>query len=262
MRKDRLTRQEQSLRFKLLLEYVFIFRYATRAQLDLFAQIAIKLRYPQRLIEYALSKGYLDRYYEPKFMTKIYFLTQKAKDFLYPDPLIEHYSFEKGSIGEGNFLRHNLLVDTFFLLNRYIEASLKKWQSGWLLRRLNKRRSGTIPDALFITADSKKIAVDVITEHTGLASLKHMVNFYQAEIENNHKYQAVLIVASCTYRYEHLRKYLFAINPSFCPKAFILTEPEMLGETGSCFYQDKLRIIEVAFRLAGGTKNANPQQSS
>lgn len=54
MRQGRLPKQEQSLRFKLLFEYIF--RYATRAQLDLFAQTAIKPRYPQRLIEYALSK--------------------------------------------------------------------------------------------------------------------------------------------------------------------------------------------------------------
>ena len=128
MRKGRLTKQEQSLRFKLLLEYVFIFRYATRAQLDLYAQTAIKLRYPQRLIEYALNKGYLGRYYEPRFNAKIYFLNKKGEDFLYDDqPLIEHYGFEKGNIGENSFLEHNLLMDTYFLLNRYIEASLKKW---------------------------------------------------------------------------------------------------------------------------------------
>ncbi len=260
MRKGRLTKQEQSLRFKLLLEYVFIFRYATRAQLDLFAQTAIKLRYPQRLIEYALSKGYLGRYYEPKFKTKIYFLTKKGKDFLYDgQPLIEHYSFEKGNIGENSFLEHNLLMDTYFLLNRYIEVGLKKWQSEWLLRRLSKQRLGTIPDALFVT-DSKKIAVETVIEHKGLDSLKHTVTFYQSEIEKNYKYRAVLVVASCSNQYEYLKKYLPAINPSFYSKAFILTELGML-EQGICFYQDKLRVIEEVFRLVGGIKDENHEQT-
>jgi hypothetical protein len=243
MKKGRLTKQEQSLRFKLLLEYVFIFRYATRAQLDLFAQTAIKLRFPQRLIEYALSKGYLGRYYEPKFKAKIYFLTKKGEDFLYDDqPLIEHYSFEKGNIGENSFLEHNLLIDTYFLLNRYIEVGLKKWQSEWLLRRLSKQRVGTIPDALFVTADSKKIAVETLIEHKGLASLKHTVTFYQSEIEKNYKYHAVLVVASCSNQYEYLKKYLLAINPIFCSKAFILTELGMLEQSGCCLYQNKLMV--------------------
>lgn len=262
MKKGRLTIEEQEYRFKFLTEFVFIFRYATRPQLNLYAQTAIKLRYPQRLIEYVLNKGYLGRYYESKFMTKIYFLTQKAEELLYADqPLIEHYSFEKGSVGESNFLKHNLLVDAYLLLNKYIEVSLRKWHSGWLLRRLNKQGLRRIPDALFETADSKKISVEVITEHTGLDSLKHMVRFYQAEIENNHNYQAVLIIASCAYRYEHLRKYLFAITPGFCPKAFILTEPEMLEQSGCCLYQDKLRVIEEAFKLVGGIKDGNREQS-
>lgn len=87
-----------------------------------------------------------------------------------------------------------------------------------------------------------------------------MVRFYQAEIENDHKYQTALIIASCAYRYEHLKKYLFEINPGFCPKAFILTEPEMLEETGSCLYQDKLMAIEGAFRLVGGIKDGNHEQ--
>lgn len=263
MKKGRLTKREQASRFKLLFEFVFTFRYAARPHLNLYAQTAIKLRYPQRLIEYALNKGYLDRYYEPKLMAKIYFLTRKAKDFLYSDhPLINHYNFEKGSVGEIGFLKHNLLVDTYFMLNKYLEVGLKKWQSNWLLRRLNKQRLGRIPNGIFETADSKKIAVEVIIEHTGLASLKHMVNFYQVEIETSHKYQAVLMLASCAYHYEHLRKYLFAIDLDFCSKAFILTEPDILGETGCCFYQDKLRTIEAALQLAGGIKNENSQQNS
>lgn len=156
MRKGRLTIEEQTLRFKFLFMFVFTFRYATRPQLNLFVKTIMKIHYPQRLIEYALNKGYLGRYYEPKFITKIYFLTQKAEGFLYDDqPLVEHYSFEKGSIGEGNFLKHNLLVDTYFLLNKYIEMNLQKWQSAWLLRRLNKQRR-RIPNAFFETASSKK----------------------------------------------------------------------------------------------------------
>jgi len=261
MRKGRLTKQEQSLRFKLLLEHVFIFRYATRAQLDLFAQTAIKLRFPQRLIEYALKQGYLGRYYEPKFKTKIYFLTKKGVDFLYDDqPLIKHYSFEKGNIAENSFLEHNLLIDTYFLLNRYIEVSLKKWQSGWLLRRLNKQRLGTVPDALFVITDSKKIAVETVIEHKGLASLRNIVTFYQSEIDKNYKYHAVLVVASCSNQYEYLKKNLPVIDHSFCSKAFILTEPGML-EDGCCLYQDKLRVIEEAFRLVGGIKDENHKQT-
>ena len=174
--------------------------------------------------------------------------------------LIEHYSFEKGNIGENSFLEYNLLIDTYFLLNRYIEVGLKKWQSGWLLRRLDKQRVGTIPDAPFVTADSKKIAVETVIEHKGLASLRHTVTFYQSEIEKNYKYHAVLVVASCSNQYEYLKKYLPAINPSFCSKAFILTELGML-EQGICFYQDKLRVIEEVLRLVGGIKDENNEQT-
>jgi len=63
------------------------------------------------------------------------------------------------------------------------------------------------------------------------------------------KYHAVLVAASCSNQYEYLKKYLFAINPNFCSKAFILTEPDMLEQSGCCLYQDKLRVIEEAFRL-------------
>ncbi len=263
MKKGRLTKQEQSLRFKLLFEFIFIFKYATRAQLDLYTQTAIKLQFPQRLIEYALNKGYLDRYYEPNLRAKIYFLTKKGEDFLYDNqPLIEHYAFEKGNTAESSFLKHNLLVDTYFMLNEYMEVGLQKWKTGWLLRRSNRQRFGRLPDAVFVTAGAKIIAVEAVVGHKGLVSLKRMVNFYQSEIENNHNYQAVLIVASCTYRYDHLRKYLFAINPDFCPKAFILAEPEMLEQGGSCFYQGKLMTIEGAFRLVGKREDEVNEQVS
>ena len=55
-------------------------------------------------------------------------------------------------------------------------------------------------------------------------------------------------------------KYLPAINPGFCSKAFILTERGML-EQGMCFYQDKLRVIEEVFRLVGGIKDENHKQT-
>lgn len=261
MRKGRLTREEQVLRIKQLLEFVFIFRYATRPQLNLFAQTIMKIHYPQRLIEYTLKHGYLDRYYEPKFKTKIYFLTEKAKDRLFGDkPLIKHYGFEKTNIGENNFIEHSLLVDTYFRLNSYTEVNLKGWSCKWFLRRINEQTRGMIPSASFIIADSKKIAVEVVIQHKDIVSLRRMVTFYQHEVGDNLSYHAVLVVVDCTNQYEYLRRALFPIDPSFCSKAFILTELGML-EQGICFYQDKLRVTEEAFRLVGGIKDENHEQS-
>lgn len=261
MKKGRLPKQEQILRIKLLLEFIFVFRYATRPQLNLFAQTIMKIHYPQRLIEYTLKHGYLDRYYEPKFKTKIYFLTEKAKDLLFDDkPLIKYYGFEKTNIGENNFTEHSLLMDTYFRLNSYTEVSLKGWSCKWFLRRINEQTRGMIPSASFIIADSKKIAVETVIQHKDIVSLKHMVTFYQSEIEKHYKYHVVLVVASCSNQYEYLKKYLFAINPSFCSKAFILTELGMLEQSGCCLYQNKLMVIEKASSLAGERKDKANEQ--
>jgi len=260
MKKGRLTKQEQVLRIKQLLEFVFTFRYATRLQLNLFAQTIMKIHYPQRLIEYTLKHGYLDRYYEPKFKTKIYFLTEKAKDHLFDDkPLIKHYGFEKTNIGENNFTEHSLLVDTYFRLNSYTEVSLKGWSCKWFLRRINEQTREMIPSASFIIADSKKIAVEAVIQHKDIGSLKRMITFYQHEVGENLNYHAVLVVADCTNQYEYLRRALFSIDPSFCSKAFILTEVKML-EPGCCLYQDKLTPIEKVFSF-GGIKDENHKQT-
>ena len=52
MKKGRITKEEQARRFKLLLRFIFTFRYATRKQLDIFSKLIIGLKHPQWLVDY------------------------------------------------------------------------------------------------------------------------------------------------------------------------------------------------------------------
>jgi hypothetical protein len=108
MKKGRLIQEEQNQRIKFLLGFIFNFRYATLKQMHTFIQLIMNLSYSRRLIAYCLKYGYLNAYYELSLKTKIYYLTQKAKDLLYSDEaLIEHYHFEKSYAGLNTFVHHS-----------------------------------------------------------------------------------------------------------------------------------------------------------
>ncbi len=238
--------EEQKRRIKLLLGFIFNFRYAVRRQLDMFVQLNINLKYPQWLIEHTSRQGYINAYYEPAFRTKIYHLTQQGKDLLYADePLSEYYHFEKSHAGVNTFIHHNALVEVYFLLKSHL--AIKEWICEWVLR-IGKKRREKIPDGLIVLLDGTKVALEVETRYKKLAVVKSLVRRYSYDIEKISRYNCVLIAASSRVNYEGLKKRIFTLAPEFCSKRIILTDLGML-EQGMCFYQDKLTHLEDALAL-------------
>jgi len=246
MKKGRLIQEEQNQRIKVLAGFIFNFRYATLRQLHTFIQLVMNLSYSRRLVAYCLKYDYLNAYYEPSLKTKIFYLTQKAKDLLYSDEaLIEHYHFEKSYAGLNTFIHHNILVEVYFLLKSHL--NIREWLCEWVLR-IGKKKKEKIPDALLILPDGTKIALEVETRYKKLAVLKSLVTMYRYDIEKISRYHAVLLVASNRPNFEGLKVRLLNLAPELCSKRFILTDVGML-EQGMCFYQDKLTYLEEAFGL-------------
>jgi len=246
MKRGRLVQEEQNQRIKFLLGFIFNFRYATLKQMHTFIQLIMNLSYSRRLVAYSLKNGYLNVYYEPSVRTKIYYLTQKAKDLLYSnEALIEHYHFEKSYAGLNTFVHHNILAEVYFLLKSHLE--IREWLCEWVLR-IGKKKKEKIPDGLVILPDGTKIALEVETRYKKLAVLKNLVAMYRYDIEKISRYHAVLIVASSRLNFEGLKVRLFHLAPELCSRRFILTDIGML-EQGMCFYQDKLTHLEEAFGL-------------
>jgi len=79
MGRGRITKEEQAYRIRMLLRFIFIFRYATREQLISFAQERLKLSYQRWLIEYSLKQGFISAYHEPHLNLKVYHLTKRGK---------------------------------------------------------------------------------------------------------------------------------------------------------------------------------------
>ena len=246
MKKGRLTKEEQLRRFRLLLKFIFTFRYATRKQLDSFSKLVIGLKYPQWLVEYSIKQGLIIEYKEPEFRSKIYHLTRKGKSLLKTEePKVSYYHFEKRHAGMNTFGHHNLLVESFFLLQKHLE--IKEWVCEWVLR-INKYRKDKIPDGLIILSHGAKIALEVETSYKTKEAWKTVVALYRYDIEKISRYDAVLIVAQEALNYESIKHKLYKINPEFCGRNFILTEVTML-EQGMCFYQNKLIHLEEAIKL-------------
>lgn len=246
MKKGRLFQEEQNKRIKHLLGFIFNFRYATLGQMHTFIQLVMNLSYSRRLIAYCLRCGYLNAYYEPALKTKIYYLTQKAKELLYSEEaLIEHYHFEKSFTGINTFIHHNILTEVYFLLK--IHLDIREWLCEWVLR-IGKKKKEKIPDALLILPDGTKMALEVETRYKKLTVLKNLVAMYRYDIEKISRYHAVLIVASSRPHFEGLKVRLLKFAPEFCSRRFILSDVGML-EQGMCFCQDKLTHLEEAFGL-------------
>ncbi len=79
MGKGRITKEEQIYRIRMLLRFIFIFRYATREELFKFGQDRLKLSYPRWLIDYSVKQGFIATYREPALSLKVYYLTQRGK---------------------------------------------------------------------------------------------------------------------------------------------------------------------------------------
>ncbi|MFZ2938539.1 MAG: hypothetical protein WA066_07575 [Candidatus Omnitrophota bacterium] len=102
MRKGRITKEEQGRRIKLLLRFIFTFKYATRKQLDMFIQTIMNMTYTRRFIAYSLRKGYLKACYEPLYKTKIYYLAQKGTDFIYEEECLANVGNKQSDTKNNN----------------------------------------------------------------------------------------------------------------------------------------------------------------
>ena len=246
MKRGRLTRIEQTQRFKQLARFIFTFRYATRPQLDTFARACVGLNYPQWLVEFAIEQGIIGEYKQPEFKSKIYHLTRKGKALLKPEePNIDRYHFEKRHAGVNTFSHHNLVVESFFLLQKRLE--IKKWICEWVLR-INTHKRDKIPDGLIILQNDTKIALEAETSYKTRGEFKTIVTLYRYDIEKVSKYDAVLVISQDVPNYESIKRKLYDINHDFCSKSFIITEVNMLRQD-LCFYQDNLMALKAAFRL-------------
>ena len=148
MKKGRLTQKEHERRLKLLLEFIFIFRYATVYGISEFSRIVIGITYARWLIYYASKRGLIRSYFEPLYRIKIYYLTAIGKGLIYEqEALIEHYNFEKKHTGVNAFQRHRLIVNAYLNIAGRIELNLRNWESDWILRIGKKKRE---PAVIFI----------------------------------------------------------------------------------------------------------------
>jgi len=89
MKKGRLTQKEHERRLKLLLEFIFIFRYATGYEIAEFSRIVIGITYSRWLVYYACKRGLMRSYYEPHSRVKVYCLTTIGKGLRIP-PYRDH----------------------------------------------------------------------------------------------------------------------------------------------------------------------------
>lgn len=257
MQKGRITTEEQTRRFKLLLKFIFTFRYATRKQLDAFSKLIIGLKYAQWLVDYSITQGLITSYQEPVSRSKIYHLTRKGKKLIKPEePKVSHYHFEKRHAGINTFGHHNLLVESYFLLQKQLE--IKEWVCEWVLR-IKKHKKDKIPDGLLILQNDTKIALEVETSYKTKEAWKTVVTLYHYDIEDISRYDAVLIVAQDKLGYESIKAKLYGINPNFCNRSFILTEVNML-KLGLCFYQQGVRPITEALSLLKPKAIGNEQR--
>lgn len=246
MQKGRITKEEQLRRFRLLLKFIFTFRYATRKQLDAFSKLIIGLKHPQWLVDYSIKQGLITSYQEPVSRNKIYHLTRKGKSLIKnEEPKVSHYHFEKRHAGMNTFGHHNLLVESFFLLQKQLE--IKQWICEWVLR-INKHKKDKIPDGLLILSSGTNLALEVETSYKTKEAWKTVVTLYRYDIEDISRYDAVLIVAQDALNYEGIKAKLYSIDPAFCNRHFILTELNML-KLGLCFYQQGVRPITEALNL-------------
>lgn len=254
MKKGRITRLERERRLKLLLEFIFIFRYATRAQLLRFAEDIIKLSNARRLIEYSLKQELIKSYQESLFRTKIYYLTKAGKNLIYEqESLIEHYRFDKRYFGVNTYPVHNILIEAYFSLSKSFDIDPRNFLCEWILRIGRKKRE-KLSDALVVLPSGIKLAIEVETTFKKLTYFKKLIFYYRYDIEKICRYHAVLLVADNKFCLEAVKKKLFYLTSEFCSKAFILADPETL-QLSRCFYQGEARGIKEAVNLL------NPQSS-
>jgi len=236
MSKGRITRVEQQRRLKLLLEFVFIFRYATKKELLYFSQNVIKLAYSRWLVENAQKQGYLKVCYIPDFKLNIYHLTEKAKAFIYEqESLVEHYRFDNRYAGKITLLKHTIQVETYFILYKYFNIDIRNFLCDWALR-IGLKYYERQPDALAVLPSGLKLAIEIEGFFLELAGCKKRIELCKYDVEKAHKYDAVLFITPDRNRCDGLEKRLFFLEPEFCKKAVMFSDLHTLKH-GGCFYQ-------------------------
>jgi len=246
MTKGRVPKEEQKRRIKLLVRFIFIFKYATREQLDMFIKQIINMTYTRRLIAYCLREGYLKSCRESQSKAKIYYLAKKAKDFIYEEEvLVNDYRFEKSSLGVNTFSQHNMVVEVYFQLKKRL--IIKEWVCAWILR-IGEHKRALVPDSFIVLRFGTVIVLEIETQAKKLSELKRMIDIYRYDIDKKPKYNAVLMVIEYKLVYESIKKKLLRLAPEFCSRAFVLADLDMFNQ-GMCFYQNEVRSIEETFKL-------------
>jgi len=246
MRKGRINKEEQKRRIKLLLRFIFTFKYATRKQLDMFIQTIMNMTYTRRLIAYCLKEGYLKSCRERWSKAKIYYLTKKGTDFINEEECFAtDYRFEKSCLGVNTFNLHNIAVEVYFKLNKLL--IIKEWFCAWVLR-IGEHKRALIPDSVIALQSGTVIALEIETQSKKLSELKRMVDIYRYDIDKKSKYQGVLMIVEYKFDYEGIKKRLLHLAPEFCSRAFVLADLDMFNQ-GLCFYANEVRSLEEAFKL-------------
>jgi hypothetical protein len=245
MKQGRNTKEEQARRIKLLVGFLFTFRYATRTQLETFIQLIVNISHTHWLVDYSLKKGFVSVYYEPLLKMKIYYLGPKGKQLISHEAMIEHYHFEKSYAGINTFAHQNAVVEAFFMLKSHL--NIQEWICEWALR-VGKERREKIPDGLLVFPDGTRAALEVETRYKKLAVLRYFVKRYHYDITRISRYDCVLIISASRLNYEGLKTRLYNIAPELCASRFFLSDLGML-EQGTCLYQNKLIHLEDAFGL-------------
>jgi len=251
MGRGRITKEEQAYRIRMLLRFIFIFRYATREQLISFAQERLKLSYQRWLIEYSLKQGFISAYHEPHLNLKVYHLTKRGKGFLSScEAFSNHYRFDQNNTGFNTFEHQKAVVESYFLVYKLLD--IKQWIPEWVLKADGRPRV-KIPDGVIVLPDETKIALEAETWYKDRTAWKVVVAKYYREISHAtpkySRYHTVLIITYSEFNYNGIKERLFYISPEFSKKAFMLTDLVLL-ERGECFYQDEVRQIKEAIDLA------------
>ena len=249
MKKGRLTQKEHERRIKLLLEFIFIFRYATGYEIAEFSHRVIGITYSRWLVYYASRRGLIRSYYDPSYRVKIYYLTTIGKGLIYQqEALIEHYNFDKKHTGNCAFQKHCVLVNAYLNISSHVELNIMNWQSEWMLR-IKKKRCESVPSSYFMLRSGINVALELLLERRNHDFLRQrIIQTYSYLIEKLHKYDTLLIVTPYSISSKSVKKRLSFESPEFCQKYVIFSDPETL-KAGQCIYKDEVRGLSDAFGL-------------
>ena len=246
MKRGRLSKEEQANRIRQLLSFIFIFRYATREQLDMFIKSTSGVLRPKRIIETSLSRGYIKRYYKSRLKRYIYHLSDEGKGLLHRhEPYIEYYKFNSRYATLNTFEHHNFLIEVFFMLRARLE--IKEWTSEWVLRK-DSSKWEKFPDGQITLPSGLKIAIEAENSYKNVSDWKDFIYRYSHDIERKPRYDAVFIIPLNKDYLTGIIVKLFNFAPDFAASRFIFTDIEML-KRDECFYGNEIYPLKDVFSL-------------